>query len=297
MKQQLRSLFYILIGILSASFGLKGFLLPKGFLDGGAMGIALLIREVSGLNIGLLIVLVNLPFVLLGAKILSKTFIVKTVFAIAGLSLAVTFMPYSQVTDDNLLIAVFGGFFLGAGIGLSIRGGSVIDGTEVLALYFTRTSPFSIGDIIAILNIIIFSFAALLLEIEIALYAMLTYMSASRTVDFFIHGFNEYLDLTIISDRHEEIRNKIIYDLGKGVTVMKGKRGRLEPDGSEKEIDIIYTVTTKLEVSRLKSEILSIDETAFIIQNRIDEAHGGFLKTFGAALNYYFINIFGVKYS
>ncbi|MCB0703203.1 MAG: YitT family protein [Ignavibacteriae bacterium] len=278
MKQQLRSLFYILIGILSASFGLKGFLLPKGFLDGGAMGIALLIREVSGLNIGLLIVLVNLPFVLLGAKILSKTFIVKTVFAIAGLSLAVTFMPYSQVTDDNLLIAVFGGFFLGAGIGLSIRGGSVIDGTEVLALYFTRTSPFSIGDIIAILNIIIFSFAALLLEIEIALYAMLTYMSASRTVDFFIHGFNEYLDLTIISDRHEEIRNKIIYDLGKGVTVMKGKRGRLEPDGSEKEIDIIYTVTTKLEVSRLKSEILSIDETAFIIQNRIDEAHGGFLK-------------------
>jgi len=278
MKTQLKNLLFILIGILSASFGLKGFLLPQGFLDGGAMGIALLIKEVSGLNIGLLIVLVNLPFVLLGAKILSKTFIIKTIFAIAGLSLAVTFMPYSQVTDDKLLIAVFGGFFLGAGIGLSIRGGSVIDGTEVLALYFTRTSPFSIGDIIAILNIIIFSFAALLLEIEIALYAMLTYMSASKTVDFFIHGFNEYLDLTIISDKHEDIRHKIIDDLGKGVTILKGKRGRLEPDGSEKEIDIIYTVTTKLEVSKLKSEILEVDEAAFIIQNRIDEAHGGFLK-------------------
>lgn len=278
MKQQLKSLLYVLAGILSASFGLKGFLLPQGFLDGGAMGIALLIKEVTGLNIGMLIVLVNLPFVLLGAKILSKTFIIKTVFAIAGLSLAVTFMPYTQVTDDKLLIAVFGGFFLGAGIGLSIRGGSVIDGTEVLALYFTRTSAFSIGDIIAILNIVIFSFAALLLEIEVALYAMLTYMSASRTVDFFIHGFNEYLDLTIISDKHEDIRHMIIKDLGKGVTILKGKRGRLEADGSEKEIDIIYTVTTKLEVSRLKSEILAVDDTAFIIQNRIDEAHGGFLK-------------------
>ncbi len=278
MKTELKNILYILVGILSASFGLKGFLLPQGFLDGGAMGIALLIKEVADLNIGLLIVLVNLPFVLLGAKILSKTFIVKTVFAIAGLSLAVTFIPYAQVTDDKLLIAVFGGFFLGAGIGLSIRGGSVIDGTEVLALYFTRTSAFSIGDIIAILNIIIFSFAALLLEIEVALYAMLTYMSASRTVDFFIHGFNEYLDLTIISDKHEDIRHLIIDDLGKGVTIMKGKRGRLEPDGSEKEIDIIYTVTTKLEVSRLKAEILEVDSSAFIIQNRIDEAHGGFLK-------------------
>lgn len=278
MKTELKNILYILIGILSASFGLKGFLLPQGFLDGGAMGIALLIKEVADLDIGLLIVLVNLPFVLLGAKILSKVFIIKTIFAIAGLSLAVTFMPYAQVTDDKLLIAVFGGFFLGAGIGLSIRGGSVIDGTEVLALYFTRTSAFSIGDIIAILNIIIFSFAALLLEIEIALYAMLTYMSASRTVDFFIHGFNEYLDLTIISDKHEDIRHKIIDELGKGVTIFNGKRGRLEPDGSEKEIDIIYTVTTKLEVSKLKSEILEVDPSAFIIQNRIDEAHGGFLK-------------------
>ncbi|PKL78247.1 MAG: hypothetical protein CVV25_12205 [Ignavibacteriae bacterium HGW-Ignavibacteriae-4] len=278
MKTELKNILFILVGILSASFGLKGFLLPQGFLDGGAMGIALLIKEVTGLNIGLLIVLVNLPFVLLGAKILSRAFIVKTIFAIAGLSLAVTFMPYAQVTDDKLLIAVFGGFFLGAGIGLSIRGGSVIDGTEVLALYFTRTSAFSIGDIIAILNIVIFSFAALLLEIEVALYAMLTYMSASKTVDFFIHGFNEYLDLTIISDKHEDIRHKIIDDLGKGVTILKGKRGRLEPDGSEKEIDIIYTVTTKLEVSKLKSEILAVDDSAFIIQNRIDEAHGGFLK-------------------
>jgi len=278
MKKQINSLLFILIGILSASFGLKGFLLPQGFLDGGAMGIALLIREVTGINIGMLIVLVNLPFVLLGARILSKAFIVKTVFAIAGLSLAVTFMPYTQITDDKLLIAVFGGFFLGAGIGLSIRGGSVIDGTEVLALYFTRTSAFSIGDIIAILNIIIFSFAALLLEIEVALYAMLTYMSASKTVDYFIHGFNEYLDLTIISDKHDSIRQMIINDLGKGVTIFKGKRGKSEEDGTEKEIDIIYTVTTKLEVSRLKSEIIKLDASAFIIQNRIDEAHGGFLK-------------------
>lgn len=278
MNIEFKSNFQIILGILSASFGLNGFLLPKGFLDGGAMGIALLIQQVTGFEIGILIVLVNLPFVLLGTRILSKMFIFKTVLAIAGLSLAVTFIHYPQITDDKLLIAVFGGFFLGTGIGLAIRGGCVIDGTEVLALYFTRTSPFSIGDIIAILNIVIFSIAALLLEIEVALYAMLTYMSASKTVDYVIHGFNEYLDLTIISHRHETIRQMIINDLGKGVTILKGKHGRLEKDGSEKDIDIIYTVTTKLEVSKLKLEILKIDESAFIIQNRIDEAQGGFLK-------------------
>lgn len=278
MNIDFKSNFQIILGILSASFGLNGFLLPQGFLDGGAMGIALLIQQVTGLEIGILIVLVNLPFVLLGTRILSKTFIIKTVLAIAGLSLAVTFIHYPQITDDKLLIAVFGGFFLGTGIGLAIRGGCVIDGTEVLALYFTRTSPFSIGDIIAILNIMIFCVAALLLEVEVALYAMLTYMSASKTIDYVIHGFNEYLDLTIISDSHENIRQMIIHDLGKGVTILKGKRGRLEKDGSEKEIDIIYTVTTKLEVSKLKSEILKIDDSAFIIQNRIDEAQGGFLK-------------------
>lgn len=278
MNTKLKNTAQIIIGILSASFGLKGFLLPQGFLDGGAMGIALLIERVTGLEIGILIVLVNLPFVLLGMRILSKAFIIKTIFAIAGLSLAVTFMPYAEITDDKLLIAVFGGFFLGTGIGLAIRGGCVIDGTEVLALYFTRTSPFSIGDIIAILNIIIFCVAALLLEVEVALYAMLTYMSASKTVDYVIHGFNEYLDLTIISDKHEPIRQMIINDLGKGVTIFKGKRGKSEEDGTEKEIDIIYTVTTKLEVSRLKSEVVKLDEFAFIIQNRIDEAHGGFLK-------------------
>ncbi|TNE35510.1 YitT family protein [bacterium] len=278
MKEQIKSILFITLGILSATFGLKGFLLPHGFLDGGAMGIALLIEQITNINIGILIVLVNLPFVLLGVKILSKTFVLKTVIAIAALSLSVTFMPFTQVTDDKLLIAVFGGFFLGSGIGLAIRGGCVIDGTEVLALYFTRTSPYSIGDIIAILNIIIFLFAAFLIDIEVALYAMLTYMSASRTVDYLIHGFNEYLDLTIISDKHQQIRHMIVNELGKGVTILKGKRGKIEEDGTEQEIDIIYTVTTKLEVSRLKAEILKVDNLAFIIQNRIDEAQGGYLK-------------------
>lgn len=278
MKEKIKNFALIGLGILSASFGLRGFLLPHDFLDGGATGIALLIQQLTGLDIGILILLVNLPFLLFGLKILTKSFIITTVFSIISLSLAVSFIPFPIITQDSLLIAVFGGFFLGAGIGFAIKGGSVIDGTELLALYFTRNSPYSIGDIITILNVVIFSFAAFLIDIDIALYAMLTYMSASRTVDFIIHGIDEYLDITIISDKHEEIRQMLINDMGKGVTIMKGKRGRHAADGSEILIDIIYTVTTKLEVSKLKAEILKVDNSAFIIQNRIDEAQGGFLK-------------------
>src|SRR5687768_7737095 len=194
------------MGVISAGFGLKSFLLPNNFVDGGAVGIALLIKEVTGLSVSILLILVNLPFIVLGYKSISREFAIKTAAAISALALLVAFFPYPQVTQDKLLVAVFGGFFLGMGTGLAVRGGGVIDGSEVLAINISRRNGLSIGDIIILINVIIFSFAAYLLSIEIALYSILTYMAAARTVDFVIEGIEEYTGVTIISVKSDIIR-------------------------------------------------------------------------------------------
>ena len=189
---------YILIGIISAGFGLKGFLLPNSFIDGGAMGISLLISETTDISLSILIVAINLPFLILAYSQFGKQFVVKSFIAIVGLALIVYFVPYPLITSDKLLIAVFGGFFLGAGIGMAIRGGAVIDGAEVLAIYVSKKTGLTIGDVILIFNVLLFLFASYILSVEIALYAMLTYLAASKTIDFIIEGVEEYTGVTII---------------------------------------------------------------------------------------------------
>ena len=179
-----RDTVFVLIGIVSAGFGLKGFLLPNSFIDGGAMGISLLISETTDMSLSILIVVINFPFVILGFSQIGKQFSFKSILAIIGLALIVHFIPYPLITSDKLLIAVFGGFFLGVGIGMAIRGGAVIDGTEVLAIYLSKKTGVTIGDVILIFNLIIFLFGAYILSIEVALYAILTYMAAAKTVDF-----------------------------------------------------------------------------------------------------------------
>ncbi|WP_298366250.1 YitT family protein [uncultured Lutibacter sp.] len=274
----LSELFFIFIGVVSAGFGLKGFLLPNSFIDGGAMGISLLISEISGFSLSLLIIIVNLPFIILGYSSLGKGFALKSVLAIIALALSVHFIPYPLITSDKLLIAVFGGFFLGGGIGLAIRGGAVIDGTEVLAIYLSKKSGLSIGDIILIFNVIIFSFGAYIMSIEVALYAMLTYMAAAKTVDFIIEGVEEYTGITIISDKSEKIRLMITEELRRGVTIYGGKGGFGRTGVDLKNIDILYTVVTRLEIARIKTEIDKIDENAFIIMNSIKDTKGGMIK-------------------
>lgn len=189
----------ITIGIISAAFGFKVFLLTNHFIDGGATGISLLISALTNIPLYVLILTVNIPFVILGYKILGKEFVIKTVFAITGLALCLAFVNFPNITNDNLLVAIFGGFFLGAGIGLSIRGGAVIDGTEILAIYLSKKFGTTIGDIIIVINVIIFSVAAYFLSIEIALYSMITYVAASKTLDFIIEGIDEYIGVTIVS--------------------------------------------------------------------------------------------------
>lgn len=273
-----RDYIFVIIGIISAGFGLKGFLLPNSFIDGGAMGISLLISETTGVSLSVLIVLVNLPFVILGFSQIGKQFAFKSITAILGLALLVHFIPYPLITSDKLLIAVFGGFFLGVGIGMAIRGGAVIDGTEVLAIYISKKTGLTIGDVILIFNIIIFSFGAYILSVEVALYAILTYMAAAKTVDYVIEGVEEYTGITIISDKSEDLRLMITEKLGRGVTIYSGKGGYRKKGEDLQNLNIIYTIVTRLEIARLLTEVDKIDDKSFIIMNSIKDTKGGMIK-------------------
>jgi uncharacterized membrane-anchored protein YitT (DUF2179 family) len=264
-------------GVFSAAFGLKGFLLTNHFIDGGATGISLLISALTAIPLYWLILLINLPFVVLGYKILGKTFTLKTALSIAALSIILATVSFPNVTDDNLLVAVFGGFFLGAGIGLAVRGGGVIDGTEVLAIFLSRKFGTTLGDIIIGINVLIFSTAAYFLSIEIALYSMITYLAASKTLDFIVEGIDEYIGVTIITPHSEEIKKMIIEKMGRGLTVYNGKRG-FGKKGVSTESDIIYTVITRLELNKLKTEIELIDHHAFVVMSSVKETRGGMIK-------------------
>jgi uncharacterized membrane-anchored protein YitT (DUF2179 family) len=262
------------LGILSAGLGLKGFLLSSHFIDGGVTGISMLLSDVLAWPLPILILLINLPFIAVGYRQVGGKFAIKSALAIAGLSLCLAFIKYPDVTPDKLLTAVFGGFFIGAGIGLAIRGGAVLDGTEIAALLVSKNSHLlRVGDVILILNIFIFSAAAFFLGIESALYSILTYFAASKTIDFLIHGIEEYTAVIIISDRSEEIRQAIIRDLGRGVTVYKGRRG-----WTDVEQDILFCVVTRLEIGRVKSVAGEIDEAAFIVVHPLADAEGGVIK-------------------
>lgn len=271
-----KEFFLMILGILVAGFGLKSFLIPNGFIDGGITGISLLISFLTPIPLSILIFIINIPFMFLANKQIGKSFAIKTFLAILGLSLCLIFVQYPTVTHDKLLVAVFGGFLLGSGIGLCIRGGGVLDGTEVLSIYLSKKFGLSIGEIIFIINICIFSLAAFLLSAEVALYSILTYLTASKTIDFFIQGIEEYIGITIISKKSEEIRKKLIKDFGKGVTIYNGKNGYLED--SKKEVDILFTFVTRLEVNKIKQNIISIDHDVVIIEQGIKEVRGGIIK-------------------
>jgi uncharacterized membrane-anchored protein YitT (DUF2179 family) len=266
------------VGSLSAGFGLKSMLLPNRFIDGGATGISLLVTKISGYPLSLIIVIVNLPFILLGFRQIGKAFTLKTALGIFGLALCLTFIEYPTLTNDKLLVAVFGGFFLGAGIGFAIRGGGVLDGTEVLAIYVSRKTGATIGDVILVVNVIIFTAAVYFLGIESALYSMLTYLSASRTVDFFVEGIDEYFGVTIITHKSGEIRRAITEKMGRGYTIYRGAGGYGKQGHVSKDMDIIFTVVTRLEVSRLQNEISIIDEDAFVVMNAVKDTRGGMIK-------------------
>lgn len=277
-QSALKDFVMMLVGVASAGFGLKGFIIPNGFIDGGVMGISLLASKKTGISLSLLLLVISIPFILLGWRQISKLFSIKSIIAIIMLSVAIALVPCPVVTHDKLLVAIFGGFFLGAGIGFSIRGGGVIDGTEVLAITLSRQRSLSVGDFILLFNILIFSVAAYLLSVEIALYSILTYLAASKTVDFILEGIEEFTGVTIISAHSEEVVEMIRKKMRRGLTIYQGKKGYGKGGVNHEKTDIIFTVITRLEIRRLTTEMEKIDPNAFIVMQSIRDTKGGMVK-------------------
>jgi len=270
---------YTVLGILFCGFALQGFLVPNQFFDGGVTGISLLIHELYHFNIAYVIILANIPFIIMGMFQVNRKFAFKTSAAIIGLGLCLLFVHYPQVTSDKLLVSIFGGVFMGIGVGLAIRGGCALDGIEVLALYTGKRISFTISEIILGINIVIFLIAAFKLGLPTALYSILTYYTASRTINFVIEGLEEYTGVTIISGQSELIKQKLVMDLGRGITVYKGERGFLKDSFDiSQPVDIVFTVVTRLEVRRLRNIVNAIDDKAFVFTSTIKEAAGGVLK-------------------
>jgi len=277
MKRAIREAFNVLLivlGIFSAAMGVKGFLLSSRFIDGGVTGVSMLVAEIFHLPIAIFILLFNLPFIAIAYRHVGKMFALKSALAIGGLAIVLAIVSFPDVTPDKLLTAVFGGFFIGAGIGLAIRGGAVLDGTEIAALLISKKSSIlKVADVILILNIIIFILAAFFLGVENAMYSILTYFAAAKTIDFLLYGIEEYQAIIIVSDCHELIRQSLVRNLGRSVTIYKGHGGV-----SNMERDILYVVVTRLEIGEIKRAVREIDENAFVIVHALSDAEGGLIK-------------------
>ncbi|MCB0338202.1 MAG: YitT family protein [Bdellovibrionales bacterium] len=265
---------FIILGIFSAGLGLHGFLLSSNFIDGGITGVSMLLEKTTGIPLFYLIPAVNFPFIFIGLRALGRAFAIRSCLAIAGLSIILATIEFPHVTSDLVLISVFGGFFIGAGIGLAIRGGAVLDGTEIAALIISkRNSVFGVGDLILAFNVVLFLVAISTLGVEATLYSILTYMSAAKTLDFVIHGIDEYTSVTIISPQSSAIRTRIVEELGRGVTIFEAKGGI---SGTSK--DVLYSVVTRLEIGKIKAIVHDLDIDAFVIVEPLSEVQGGVLR-------------------
>jgi uncharacterized membrane-anchored protein YitT (DUF2179 family) len=264
----------VVLGIASAGMGLKGFLLSSHFIDGGVTGVSMLLAASTPFPLALWLPVVNLPFVAIGYRRIGRAFAIRSALAIGALALVLEFVPFPDVTPDLLLTAVFGGFFLGAGIGLAMRGQAVLDGTEIAALLISRrTQVLKVGEVILLFNVVLFVVAMSVLGVEPALYSIVTYVAAARTLDFVLYGLEQFTGITIVSSRHEAVRAAIINELGRGVTIYKGARGT---DGAEQ--DILYCVVTRLEIGKVKTIVRAHDPGAFVVSSVLADAEGGMVS-------------------
>ncbi len=269
----------IIAGVIMAGFALKGFLIPNQFFDGGITGISLLLHEIYHFNIAYVIVLANIPLIAVSYFAMNSTFASKTFICVLLLGLCLLYFPYPIITSDKLLISIFGGFFLGIGIGLTMRAGCALDGVEILALFTIKKTSFTITEIILGINVLIFAVAAFKFGMETALYSILTYFTASKTVDYVVEGIEAYTGVTIISGQSDLMKERLVNQLGRGITVYKGERGFLPGNFHQSsDCDIIFTVVTRLEMRKLKNLVAETDPKAFVFANTIKEATGGILR-------------------
>jgi len=275
----MKNLALILLGGLCAAFGINGFLISSHFIDGGVTGISMLLNHVFDFPVWLLLCLINLPFIIFGYRQLGRAFAIKSIFSILILSLCLVYIPFPNVTPDKLLNALFGGFFIGAGIGLAMRGGAVLDGTEIIALLINKNSPImKVGDVILVMNVIIFTTAVFILGVEPALYSIITYFTAAQMVDFVVNGIEEYIGVTIVTAKSVEVKQMIIEKLGRGVTIFLGKSGYGKKGEVNQNIEIVYSVMTRLEIGHLQVEVDKIDPSAFVVYQSINDIKGGIVK-------------------
>lgn len=264
----------VVLGVLLTGMGLKGFLTPTRFIDGGVTGVSMLLANIGAGSLSVWLVLLNLPFIYLGYRMIGRRFAVRSTLAIFALSISLALVPFPVVTTDKLLTAVFGGLCVGAGIGLAIRGGAVLDGTEIAALLVSRgTHLLRVGDVILVINMVIFSAAALLLGIEPAMYSLLTYFSATRAIDFLLHGIEEYTAIVITSMHPEEVRQAIVSGLERSATIYPARGGV-----SGEEHSVIHCVATRLEIGTIKDAVKNVDPGAFIITYALSDVEGGVMK-------------------
>ncbi|WP_299111602.1 YitT family protein [uncultured Winogradskyella sp.] len=267
----------IAFGIVLASIGLKAFLLPNGFLDGGVTGIALLVNRLVDINISILLVIFSVPFLILGFYTVSKRIVIKSIISILGLALFIHFENFEIITDDKLLISIFGGLFLGAGIGIAIRNGSVLDGSEILGVYLNDTFGITIGKVILVFNIILFAITAWVISTEVALYSILTYIVTAKVTDLIIEGFEDFIGITIVSKQFSAIEVAIMEELGTGMTLYKGTRG-MGSSGKQEDFDIIHTIINRIDIKKMYRVVNRIDPKAFIVEFDVNSVKGGVLR-------------------
>ncbi len=269
-----RRVLFMTLGAVLVSLGLEEFLIPNNIIDGGVVGISIIFSHLSGLPVGLFLLLLNLPFLLVGYKQIGKTFAISTLFSVTIMSIG-TFLLHDvpPVTVDPLLSAVFGGIVLGVGVGIVIRNGGSLDGTEIVAILFSKKLPFSVGEVVMFFNIFILGSAGFVFGWDHAMYSLIAYYIAFKLIDITLEGFDESKSVWIISDRSKDIGDAIVERLGRGVTYLKGTGGYT---GDSKQV--IFCVITRLEEAKLKSIVDGFDPNAFLAIGNIHDVKGGRFK-------------------
>ncbi|MGG1630752.1 YitT family protein [Rossellomorea sp. NRS-1567] len=274
LKEVVKRAFLITIGAMIMAVGLEIFLVPNQVIDGGIVGVSIMLSHITGVKLGLFIFILNIPFFFIGYKQIGKTFAFSTLYGIIILSISTTFLhPVAAFTQDILLASLFGGIVLGIGVGMVIRYGGSLDGTEILAILSSKKLPFSVGEIIMFVNLFILASAGFVFSWDRAMYSLLAYYVAFKMIDITIKGLDESKSVWIISENYKEIGDALLHRLGRGVTYLKGE-GAFSGDDKK----VIFCVITRLEEAKLKDIVAEHDPSAFLAIADIAEVRGGRFK-------------------
>nr|WP_243240511.1 YitT family protein [Clostridium cibarium] len=267
-------IFFMVIGSILAAMGLEIFLIPNNIIDGGITGISIMASHLTSIQLGIFIFILNLPFVIIGYKQIGKTFALSTIFSVICFSIFVTlFHPVPGITQDTLLATIFGGIILGVGIGLIIRNGGSLDGTEIIAIILEKKSAFSIGEIVMFINFFILGISGFVFSWDRAMYSLIAYFIAFKAIDITVEGLEESKAVIIVSDKNSDISNAIINRLGRGITLLNGK-GAYSGD----ETEVIYVVLSRLEIAKLKNIVNDFDENALITITSVEGTGKKYVK-------------------